>query len=69
MPADALGRAALSRISLMARICILLALLLLVLTFNAYACVLPPPAQSKLDCSSPLMLDSEDKLVYRSESG
>jgi hypothetical protein len=27
--------------------------LLLVLTFNAYACLLPLPAQSAMDCSSP----------------
>ena len=36
----------------MARICTLLVLLLLVLTFNAYTCVLPLPAQSGMDCSS-----------------
>ena len=35
-----------------ARICSLLVLLLLVLTFNAYACVLPVPSQSGMDCSS-----------------
>ena len=38
--------------SRVARICTLLALLLLVLTFNAYACVLPVPSQSGMDCSS-----------------
>lgn len=36
----------------MARICTFLALLLLILTFNAYACVLPLPPQSAMDCSS-----------------
>ena len=36
----------------MARICSFLALLLLVLTFNAYACVLPLPTPSTMHCSS-----------------
>ena len=36
----------------MNRICILLVLLLLVLTFNAYACLLPLQPQSEMDCSS-----------------
>ncbi len=37
----------------MPRIAILLASLLLLLTFNAYACVLPLPAPSQMDCSLP----------------
>lgn len=36
----------------MPRMCTFLVLLLLVLTFNAYACVLPLPAESAMDCSS-----------------
>jgi hypothetical protein len=36
----------------MTRICTVLVLLLLVLTFNAYACVFPLPPQSGMDCSS-----------------
>jgi hypothetical protein len=34
------------------RVCIFLAILLLVLTFNAYACVLPLQPESAMDCSS-----------------
>jgi hypothetical protein len=40
-----------STIPCMARICVYLAVLLLVLTFNAYACVLPLQPES-MDCSS-----------------
>ena len=36
----------------MSRICIFLVLLLSVLTFNAYACVLPLQSVSAMDCSS-----------------
>src|SRR5215217_9582513 len=36
----------------MVRTCAFLALLLLVLTFNAYACVLPLQPESAMDCSS-----------------
>jgi hypothetical protein len=36
----------------MPRICTFLVLLLLVLTFNAYACVLPLQPESAIDCSS-----------------
>ena len=36
----------------MARACTFLALLLLLLTFNAYACVLPLQPQSAMDCPS-----------------
>jgi len=40
-------------IHFMARLCGLLVVLLLLLTFNAYACVLPLPASSvQMDCSS-----------------
>ena len=35
-----------------ARTCTFLALLLLLLTFNAYACLLPLPSPSGMDCSS-----------------
>ena len=38
--------------SAMSRICTFLVLLLVVLTFNAYACVLPLQPQSAVDCSS-----------------
>ena len=41
-----------SSIPCMARICVCLAVLLLVLTFNAYACVLPLQPESAMDCSS-----------------
>ena len=36
----------------MGRICTFLVLLLLVLTFNAYACVLPLQTSAQMDCSS-----------------
>lgn len=36
----------------MARLSILLVLLLLLLTFNAYACVLPLQTSTQMDCSS-----------------
>jgi hypothetical protein len=36
----------------MARISVFLAVLLVVLTFNAYACVLPLPQTSAMDCPS-----------------
>ncbi|MGYP001401769715 len=36
----------------MARISVFLAVLLVVLTFNAYACVLPLPQTSTMDCPS-----------------
>ena len=36
----------------MPRVCTFLILLLLVLTFNAYACVLPLQPESAMDCSS-----------------
>ena len=36
----------------MTRICTFLVLLLLVLTFNAYACLLPLQPESAMDCSS-----------------
>jgi hypothetical protein len=36
----------------MRRIAVFLTLLLLVLTFNAYACLLPLPTSSGMDCSS-----------------
>ena len=36
----------------MRRTCTLLSLLLVILTFNAYACLLPLQAESGMDCSS-----------------
>lgn len=36
----------------MVRIAAILACLLLVLTFNAYACILPVPQPAEMDCSS-----------------
>ena len=36
----------------MARISVLLAVLLILLTFNAYACILPVPQPAGMDCSS-----------------
>src|SRR6476659_6571714 len=38
--------------SSMRRTCVLLSLLLVILTFNAYACLLPLQPQSEMDCSS-----------------
>lgn len=48
----------------MARLCVLLVVLLLLLTFNAYACVLPLPSSSvQMDCSS--HADETDRQTVR----